>query len=227
MSLAQKFLEGSPEEKEAAKEEISALPDTVPALSAEEEAEAKKKLAENENEFEQNGAGIDLALNEIDKKTNEAVEEEAEQAENEQSDSGFALDLGNCSGSPHRCTGYEVHREQLCRAHPHHPCSQHHSGDSACGCCGQDHFIVNVLHGAVRAVLFLNLPYGRDSDFGKCLKHVMGFPYYGASSSPKGLGASPRNSSATKKAYRKIRGKTNATQKVAGFETDEIPTPTS
>lgn len=39
--------------KEAAKEEILAMPETVPALSSEEESKASKKLEELEKEFEE------------------------------------------------------------------------------------------------------------------------------------------------------------------------------
>ncbi|CAK9009490.1 unnamed protein product [Durusdinium trenchii] len=78
MELLLRLLQGSPEEKEAAKEEILAMPETVPALSSEEESKASKKLEELEKEFEEHRGEIELALDEVETKTNEAVEEEAD-----------------------------------------------------------------------------------------------------------------------------------------------------
>ena len=40
--------------KQAAKDEVLAMPDTVPALSSEEEVQADIKLAEMKKEFEEN-----------------------------------------------------------------------------------------------------------------------------------------------------------------------------
>eukprot|EP00913_Durusdinium_trenchii_P003205 g2964.t1 len=62
--LVMELLEGSPEEKEAAKKEISEMPETAPALSADEEATAIQKLKDMEKEFEENRGDIEHALDE-------------------------------------------------------------------------------------------------------------------------------------------------------------------
>eukprot|EP00913_Durusdinium_trenchii_P008304 g7801.t1 len=87
VGLMLKLVQGSPEEKETARKEISAMPETVPALSAEDEAKAKEKIQDMEKEFEEHRGEMELAMDQVDTKTNEAVEEEAL----EENDAGSAL----------------------------------------------------------------------------------------------------------------------------------------
>ncbi|CAK9032259.1 unnamed protein product [Durusdinium trenchii] len=85
--LVQKLLQGSPEEKQAAKEAIMAMPDTVPALSEEEEAEATKKAQEFEKEADEHRGDLEAAFDQVEKEGDEVIESEAD-------DSDSALQIG-------------------------------------------------------------------------------------------------------------------------------------